>query len=396
MIIQEIAEMLNESKSGKKLNKAQQQVFTEKMNSALSECENISEMYGYIVAGAAFGGVKAYVDWCVLKSDENQLKETKELLRCKEFVSLKSALQYRMLLLLFSSFVSSGQLNNAVISLVLRWIPQSIAKKDNTRINEFASYTKVYLVDSIPIDSLLPDLKSLDLSEVLFQQVVNVFYEAIYSIDFSKKTDKLAERKYKEWIKKYIESTPGTFGSNDALYEGKETIVESSPANQLRSIRSRNLSKRLVEIAEEVERIELSLKEHKKLLAEKDKVIGKLHDQLAISRTNYLAANEAIGAKDQEIAELASELERIKKENESLLERVSRQSSVIDIYGENKEKVLAEQRNAIASSLVIMYKNYEEYRQMELSSDLEMSLVELLEDVFARLKKNGIDVKGRM
>ena len=397
MSIQAIKEMLNDNKSGKKLNKEQQQVYMEEMSIALSECEHVSDLYEYIVSGAAVGGVKAYVNWCVLQSNEIQLKETKELLRCKEFSSLKSALQYRMLLLILSSYISSAQTENPVIPLVLHWIPRSVAKKDNTRINEFTSYTKLYFVDAIPFDSLLPDLKSFDLSEVFLKQIVSIFSEAIFSIDFSKKTDKRAEQKYKEWINKYTESLPES-GKNDTVpLDGKKSNDElSSTEQQLKSTRNNKISKKLVEIADEIEEIELSLKEQKKLIVEKEVLIGKLQSQLEISQTSYLAANEAINEKDREISELASELEKIKEENKSLLDRVSRQSSVIDIYGEDKEKVLVEQRNAIASSLVRMYKNFEEYRQMELSSDLEMSLVDLLEDVFIRLKKNGIDVKGRM
>jgi hypothetical protein len=68
----------------------------------------------------------------------------------------------------------------------------------------------------------------------------------------------------------------------------------------------------------------------------------------------------------------------------------------LNVYADDKRNAQEEQLNAIAAALVRSYKEFLEAQTMDMTTDLEMNLVDLLEDVFKRLEKNGIDIKGRL
>lgn len=96
-----------------------------------------------------------------------------------------------------------------------------------------------------------------------------------------------------------------------------------------------------------------------------------------------------------EVSKRNKKIDELENENTEIKERMSRQEEVIKVYGEDKANSQSEQLNAIASSLSRCYQDFMMAQDMEISTELEITLIDLLEDIFKKLEKVGIDVKGR-
>ena len=115
---------------------------------------------------------------------------------------------------------------------------------------------------------------------------------------------------------------------------------------------------------------------------------------------NSVGKNQSLEMENAELRskliEQQSEIEAIKAEKSEMSARIERQSSVLDVFLEDKANSQTEQLNSLAASLVRLYKEFETAQSMDLTTDLEMTLLDLVEDIFRRLEKNGVDVKGRL
>ena len=89
---------------------------------------------------------------------------------------------------------------------------------------------------------------------------------------------------------------------------------------------------------------------------------------------------------------MISELQIREKE---LQDRVNRQSSVIDIIDEDKDRSLIEFKNQIASALKKIYNEFVVAQTMDMTVELGLNMRDSLDDVFRKLKKQGIDIEGR-
>lgn len=56
---------------------------------------------------------------------------------------------------------------------------------------------------------------------------------------------------------------------------------------------------------------------------------------------------------------------------------------------------ITEEKNAIASALKLDYKDFMQSLDMPMSEDLGLNYRDMIEDIFKKLKKHGIDVSSR-
>lgn len=156
------------------------------------------------------------------------------------------------------------------------------------------------------------------------------------------------------------------------------------------------LAKNLSEISFAVNILEETVEQQNDEIEKKSKTISSLKKTVEINKDRICELEKENADLKDSLDKRVDELAIIKTEKEELKDRVSRQVSVLNAFTEDKEKSSSELLNSIASSLTKYYKEYEIAKSMDLNTDLEMTLLDLLEDIFKRLEKNGIDIKGRL
>ena len=137
--------------------------------------------------------------------------------------------------------------------------------------------------------------------------------------------------------------------------------------------------KKIIDIALAYEKLE----GEKNKLKEKNKALSDLSKELQEDKEGLrgdLEATELLcKKKQQEIDELKSD--------------VAHRNEVIDIVKADKSESELEFKNALAASLKSYYVDFDELRNMDMSEDVGLAIVETMDGVFKVLEKNGIKVQ---
>lgn len=109
----------------------------------------------------------------------------------------------------------------------------------------------------------------------------------------------------------------------------------------------------------------------------------------------YKSSSEENAELRSRLQQLTEEMSELKNREKELQDRISRQSSVIDIIDEDKDRSIVEFKNQIASALKKTYDEFVIALTMDMTVDLGLNMRDSLDDVFRKLKKQGIDIEGR-
>ena len=153
---------------------------------------------------------------------------------------------------------------------------------------------------------------------------------------------------------------------------------------------------KIAEIALLVDKIEADADELAGKLSDKEKQISSLKMKLSSERAVRVELEKESAELRNKLADSEERCRVVSAEKKELEDRVLRQASVLDVFQEDKANSKSEQLNSIASSLIKYYKDFEMAQTMEMSTELEMTLMDLLEDIFRKLEKCGVDIKGRL
>ena len=396
MFVKELDELLNLNRSGKKLNQESREHYRRVLFELLVENQAPSELANYIVNGAAVGGAKAFCEY-ILTQNESQKEKILIILRSKDFVTSKATAQYRFVLLLFAEFIKTNNQHDEIYGVILNWIPHTVKKKDGEYISELSSYFKLYFLDEISLETIMPNIGALGLPESVINEVIAIIELSLSNLATKKKGEIAKKKALENWVSQYL-SLEDSEDSASAVVSSKETVYAAKVVSK-EEFSQKDESKHaqlLMDLAHEWTQLEASNLELSKNVDRLRNELSNVQKHVTVLQVQVVSSTDTINNLNQQLIKLQNENDNLKQVNMNLESRITRQSSVLSVYSEDKENSMSEQLNSIASALVRSYKEYREVTPMTLSTDMEMNLLDLLEEVFRKLKKCGIDIEGRL
>ena len=407
----DILSIYHSKENKRKLTKEEQNIYLSEIRSMLSSNEFEDAAIHYVIAGPLNLGIRGYMEWYQTLTYEKQIETMEKILTCKMMTNLPTVRRFKTILIMFSEAVSTKAMNNVVIGQLLSWVDELSFTKEGNRISDLGKVFKSSFLNSCRLEETIPSIDKYGFSGE-YEKRLRIFFEEVFSIvEVDNPDEKKKIELLQKWllpvieIKESVEMEQGTEVVNDSLNKNNENKTNSLEMEKVKNKEevNENCAKlkgktaiRIYELAQIVDTMENVANNLSKESKKKDKKIASLQVQL----NNSVGKNQSLEMENAELRskliEQQSEIEAIKAEKSEMSARIERQSSVLDVFQEDKANSQTEQLNSLAASLVRLYKEFETAQSMDLTTDLEMTLLDLVEDIFRRLEKNGVDVKGRL
>lgn len=393
-------ELLDKSnKDGKKvdLSKTDQNTYRSEFSKLLAQEGINSDTVSYFVKGLKAGTAYMVSSWLYKVPVEKQFPAYKTIVENKAFSELDTVNQFRIVLALSVAFLSADEPNDEIMSdLFYRFVALS-KKKDGKRLTDLSKLFKAYFMDNMRHGMSLPKLSKYQFSKEYEVELVSMLREAIDGIKAKGDLEIDKHHALKDWINANKEVCEG--GENDKETASKqydEKVKDEEKKTEIaQDVISGMLSKKLFELAKAVAVCETENKHVQESISERDREISRL--KAGVSKyqlANKTLLDENAGLR-QSIEELRKQLEKAEADNKELVDRIGRQSAVIDVFDQDKDNSKTELLNQIATSLKKIYADYKVAENMEMTIDLGMNMRDALQDIFRKLKKMGIDIEGR-
>lgn len=278
-------------------------------------------------------------------------------------------------------------------------------KKDGKRLSDISKLFQSNFLDELKQNTRLPKLSEYNFSQEYLQKLLVLLNEAVEGI-VPKGDEEITRRNVlRSWIKQNsVEKCTLENNQKPEKIDDKnetEKVEGTQIGNTISDERittpsfSGALAKRLYEIAIKIDVYEQNLQLSADELKQRDKEIAKLKTKYEKVQEDYAKACDENTALRSQVAESERIQTELQSRVGSLQERISAQSSVIDIIDEDKDRSIVEFKNQVASSLKKTYDEWIRSMEMEMTVDLGLNIRDLLDDVFRKLKKQGIDIEGR-
>ena len=404
-----ILSIYHSKENKRKLTKEEQSIYLSEIKLMLSSNEFDDAAIHYVVAGPLNLGVKGYMEWYQTLAYEKQIETIEKLLNCKMMTNLPKVRRFKTILMMFSAAVSTKSMNNVVLGQLLSWVDELSYTKEGHRISDLGKVFKSSFLNSCRLEETIPSINEYGFSSE-YEKKLQVFFEEVFLlVEVDNPAEKKKIEQLQKWllpvdeIKESVEREHNNESAKDLLNKNIENENHALEMAENKEEKNENYMKlkgktaiKIYELAQIVDTMENVANNLNKELKKKEKRIVSLQAQLNNSvEKNQLLEVENADLKGK-LIEQQSEIDAIKAEKNEMSARIERQSSVLDVFQEDKANSQTEQLNSLAASLVRLYKEFETAQSMELSTDLEMTLLDLVEDIFRRLEKNGVDVKGRL
>lgn len=390
--LQNILDLYHSKDLKRELNKEEKSLYAAELYESLTEKGLNLENIRYITALPLSGGIEGFCLWRKNLDDKNISSSYDELLDSKLYSALKGGQKVKILFLLLSYELSESESNKEVIRRLLWQLEKDSYTKSGSRVSDLSASFKNYFLKLIDGSIKLPKLNELQFSENEIKQIAALFDEALVDVNTSGKKEVINKNILQQWINENHRDITGI----EVAVEEKTPVQKPMKEKKNSSKVKGRLAKNLSEISFAVNILEEAVEQQNDEIEKKSKTISSLKKTVEINKDRICELEKENADLKDSLDKRVDELAIIKTEKEELNDRVSRQVSVLNAFTEDKEKSSSELLNSIASALSKYYKEYEIAKSMDLNTDLEMTLLDLLEDIFKRLEKNGIDIKGRL
>lgn len=400
-------DLLNKAKadSKKSLNKEEQKKYRTVLLELLKEEGLNDETIFCITSGVKFKSANTFSIWCSGLQNEEQLAAYEELMKSRAFNSLDNPAKLRFALTTIANLVSEQNANQIIVGDLFHSIVDYSLKKDGNRLNDIGNIFQNNFMNELKYGAKLPVIADFHFTPEYTTALMELLTQAVEAI--SPKGDEEITRRntLREWLKKNAVTnsdvsldrnvnkgkTPDSKKEFSCDGGNKNLTTEEENKIEIKG----SLAKKIYEFAVKVDVYEQNIQNFSDELKQKEKEIAKCKTQIEKTEELYKASsteNRELRSKLEQATEMISELQIREKE---LQDRVNRQSSVIDIIDEDKDRSLIEFKNQIASALKKIYNEFVVAQTMDMTVELGLNMRDSLDDVFRKLKKQGIDIEGR-
>lgn len=388
----------------KSLNKEEQKKYRSILFEALKEEGINDENVYFITSGIRFKSANTFATWCCGLQNEAQLAAYEYLTKSRAFNSMENAVKLRFVLMTIAYFVSEQNSNQIIVCDLFHSIVDYSLKKDGKRLSDIGKIFQHNFMNELKYSAKLPVIAEFGFSQEYTVALMEFLNQAVEEI--SPKGDEEITRRniLRDWVRK--NSTVN--GLSDEKLENipkveseKQDVCNSGldskgimPEGEKPEFKG-PLAKKIMEFAMKVDVYEQSLQKLTDEVKQKEKELAKCKMQVEKMEELYKSSSEENSELRSRLQQLAEEMSELKNREKELQDRISRQSSVIDIIDEDKDRSIVEFKNQIASALKKTYDEFVIALTMDMTVDLGLNMRDSLDDVFRKLKKQGIDIEGR-
>lgn len=387
----------------KSLNKEEQKKYRTILYEILKEEGLNDENIYFITSGIRFKSANTFATWCSGLQNEAQMTAYEMLVKSRAFNSMDNVVKLRFTLMAIANFISEQNVNQIILCDLFHSIVDYSLKKDGKRLADIGKVFQQYFMNELKYSAKLPAISEFGFSQEYTVTLMEILNQAIEGI--SPKGDEEITRRniLRAWIKRnsavssLVDNTDNTKKGED---EKPKVSVEHAETKRTDSDVERpnikgTLAKRIMEFAIKVDVYEQSLQSLSDEVKQKEKELAKYKMQIEKTEELYKESSKENAELRSRLQKLSEEISELKTKEEELQDRVSRQSSVIDIIDEDKDRSLLEFKNQIASALKKTYNEFVIALEMDMTVDLGLNMRDSLDDVFRKLRKQGIDIEGR-
>lgn len=420
-----ISELKNIQMSKEKkhdLNKTEQNEYAEEIYKALNN-EGLSlDLVHYIASMARYGGIDGFLKWYA-KLQPKEQNDAIEVLTSDSVLNALGTNAFRFVLYLLASIISLKPENSIVNAHIFLLLVYCSYKKDGTRVNDLGNIFKKNFANVIKPYASLPMFSKYPFPDNYINELIQMLEEAVNDMPAKKEAEILKRDELRKWIeinKRYSSTNIKNntdLGENSSQEESAKITTKDDSAkatsenvnasdckekcDELNVGKNKSgieftstYAKKLFEITNAIDLLEKEYYQLQNKVEQGEKTIKSLTMKLKISEEENIKDTSTIADLEERLNKSNEQLNHALSEKRNLEDRISRQASVLEVYQEDKANSQSQQLNSIAASLAMYYKSYERVKDEEPQTEIELILMDLLEDVFKKLKKNGIDVQG--
>lgn len=400
-------ELLTKANTGSKksLNKEEQKEYREALLACLKREGITEETIYYIVKGIRFRSPYTYCTWSSELADDEQTNAYEMLVKSKVFAGLDNSMKLRFALTSIANLLANPQGSQTVICDLLYSLVDYSYKKDGKRLSDIGKLFQANFLNELKQNTMLPNLSEYNFTREYLQKLLDLLNEAVEGI-VPRGDEEITKRNaLRRWIMQNYTEERSSKSNQEQETRADNNEAEKTEQTQKGNMTSDEgadtpsfcgtLAKRLYEIAIKIDIFEQNLQLSTDELKQRDKEIAKLKTKYEKVQHDYVKACDENTALRSQVAESERIQTELKSQVSSLQGRINAQSSVIDIIDEDRDRSMVEFKNQVASSLKKTYDELIRSMEMEMTVDLGLNIRDLLDDVFRKLKKQGIDIEGR-
>lgn len=317
------------------------------------------------------------------------------------------AITVSVLFHLLALLLNEKKPNLLLISEVIKRIPSALKNKEGKKYGQADRVLKKYILDVLRSEALpsMGELLDSGLQAVFVKEFILSFDEIISGM----KTDGYSKRSLRNieiinaWMhpaEKEIASSEDASASETETKAGNEAPVENvetSEASESEEKVEIEVHSPLLDCERRIAELTGQLKETSKELEKLKKVNATLKQRLSDDTEDKIRMAEAAEARQLKINSLSEELASSKKRIEMLLQRIEQlerelqeRMKMMEALSRDRAKQSDEAFNRLASKLRIEYKDFMDAVDIPMDSDLGENMREQLKNVFSILIKSGI------
>lgn len=404
------------------LNKAEQNEYAEEIYKALNEGGLTEDLVYYITSMARYGGIDGFIRWYT-KLQNNEQNAAIEVLTSDSVLNKLGVNALRFVLYLLASIISLKPENSIVNAHIFLLLVYCSYKKDGTRINDLGMIFKSNFANVLKPYVSMPMFSKYPFPDNYINELIQMLEEAVNQMPVRKEKEILKRDELRKWVeinKRYSsnnssdnsdlgkkspqEESTETETNADSISATSETVNKTEGNQNSDDLSTENIkpeieftsvyAKKLFEITNAIALLEKDYHQLQNKAEQRDKTIKSLNMKLKISEEEHIKDSSLIAELEERLNQSKEQLSNALREKTNLEDRISRQASVLEVFQEDKVNSQSQQLNSIAASLSMYYKSYQRVKDEEPQTEMELILMDLLEDIFKKLKKNGIDVQG--
>ncbi len=389
-------------------SKADKNIFQNEWLSYVSECGFNDKAEEFLYNGFNFLGMVPFITYLSKTNDKQEIVNI--LLSGKYFYKNKS-ITFKAMVHLLALLIEKFPEEKTLIMMVFIRLSELPMIKEEKHLTDIAKSVNKFFVNVLSLDTVFPNINSLDLHPTNIESFRNMMKEALHTIKVKGLSEKMTIiGNIEKWLSKDASENTNTSEVNAGTTQDTIDIVQAHMSDntsigyigKMDKAFSENSKKHtwrdgLLIINNAIEQLEKELKqlktnnenlmmENNKLRTERDNVMNTLNREHECCEHQRAEISRLL--KDRSIfLEKISAFEIKVKEKEIDLKK---KEELIDMLGRDRTKLSEEFQNRLSAKLRVEYRDFLDAETLPMNVDLGENMRLQLKSIFDILKKNGL------
>lgn len=393
-------------------------IFSNELNKSLKETGISQDIVPYLPYAVKCNAIKTIIQWNNSFSDDEQIQNIKKIINLISSSSMSAGEKFRIYMCFLVSYFNTRSENTEITKTILLNVVDTSYNKEHKRLGDIGKSFKTSFVENMSENIFLPNLYKMEFESYNYYcSLIELFNELISDLDntiTTKATDKDKNSKYKlkEWIKnqqvlipsketnadekKEQVNHPNNDLKSDSLTPNDILPSDSSSISNTEEKSFKNLyAKQIYDLAVKIEDSEDEKKHIESELRKSRSELSNMRNEIDDLKRNYSNKCTECVNKAKRISELESNVSEMNAKIKEMSEKITRQADTMGTIKDSQGRETSEKLNSIASSLKRFYDDFQTSVDMDMTIDLGENMRDMVEDIFKKLEKCGIDIKGR-